>query len=159
MDNNVVYQNTEGRFDPQPSMAFHNFYKWWLVVIGALSLLSAFMSLGSDSGTSISISTFLGAALNISTGICLMKMMNAGRILQTVVNVLKIVGSSVTGLASLLFIFCGGMFGKYLEGSLATLTGGVFAIIGIVLLVGSIASIVISACILKYYGKRKFLFN
>lgn len=159
MENNVVYQNTEGRFDPQPSMAFHNFYKWWLVVIGTLSLLSAFMTLGSDSGPSFSVSAFLGATLNVATGICLMRMMNAGRILQTVVNVLKIVGSSVTGLASMLFIFCGGMFGKYLEGSLATLTGGVFAIIGIVLLIGSIASIVISACILKYYGKRKFLFN
>ena len=58
MENNVVYQNTEGRFDPQPSMAFHNFYKWWLVVIGTLSLLSAFMTLGSDSGPSFSVSAF-----------------------------------------------------------------------------------------------------
>lgn len=138
-------------------MTFHNFYKWWLTIIGALSLIPAFMFIGGDS-TSLSVPTFVTAALNLATGICLMQMMKAGKIMQTIVNVLGIISNSLGSLTSLLFIFCGGLFAKYLSGEIGSLTGGVFVIIGIVLLISCVAGIVINSCILKYYGKRKHLF-
>lgn len=159
METNVMYQNTEGQFNPQLPMSFHNFYKWYLIVVGVLALIPAFLGFGSDSGNSISFTVLANSALNIATGICLMKMMRAGKICQTVINILNIIKGSCMSLASLLFIFCGGLFGKYLEGSLASLTGGVFAGIGIGILIVAVAIIVINACILKYYEKRKFLFN
>ena len=108
--------------------------------------------------TSLSAPTFLAAALNLVTGICLMQMMKAGKIMQTIINVWGIISNSLGSLTSLLFIFCGGLFAKYLSGELGSLTGGVFVIIGIVLLIACIAGIVINGCILKYYGKRKHLF-
>ena len=89
---------------PQLPMAFHNFYKWYLVIIGALALIPAFMSIGGD-GAALSTSTIISSGLNIAAGICLMKMMKAGKIMQTIINVLGIIGSSFGTSLSLFFIF------------------------------------------------------
>ena len=156
--NNIPVQPAYTAPTQNLSMKFHNFYKWWLTIIGALSLIPAFLFVGGDS-ISISVSTFLIATLNLATGICLMQMMKAGKIMQTIINVLGIISNSLGGLTSLLCIFCGGLFVKYLSGEFGSLTGGVFVIIGIILLISCIAGIIINACILKYYGKRKHLFN
>lgn len=139
-------------------MAFHNFYKWYLVIIGALALIPAFMSIGGD-GAALSTSTIISSGLNIAAGICLMKMMKAGKIMQTIINVLGIIGSSFGTLLSLFFIFGGGMIAGLIGDTAGSVTGGVFIVLGAIMLIAFVASIVINACILKYYGKRKHLFN
>lgn len=153
--NNIVYQNQPNNNLP---MAFHNFYKWFLVVVGAFSLIPFIMSFGSDYATAISSSTLLSAAFNIATGICLMKMMKAGKIMQTILNVMNIISGAFEIIVSILFLCGGGLLASAIGDSAGSIAGGLFAVIGIIFLITGVATIVINACILKYYGKRKHLF-
>lgn len=150
--NNVVYQTPANM-----PMAFHNFYKWLLVVLGALSLIPFITSLGSDYATILS-STLVSAGLNIVTGICLMKMNKAGKALQSIVNIFNIISGALEIGAGLLVMLFGNLIGSAIGDSVGSLTTGIFAIFGVIFLVIGIVTIIINACILKYYKKRKHLF-
>lgn len=146
---NGVNQNVNTNQNPALSMKFHDFYKWWLIITGAISALADTKSLYS----------WLVAALSIVTGICLMKMMPVGKTLQMIFNVLGIVGGGVMAVGSVAFIFGGSLISTLLNRSFALFTTGLSIFFGFFMLLVSAGIIVWNACIISYYNKRQHLFK
>lgn len=140
-------------------MNFHHFYKWYLMITGCLSALSCLMTLFSRDGSGFSPIALLNAGLSIATGICLYKMISAGKVLQMIKNILEIISGSIVTLLSLFLIFGGGTIAAAVENSMMSVAGGVFVVFGFICLLIGVGAIVANALILKYYSKRKHLFH
>lgn len=142
---------------PAPSMSFHSFYKWYLMIVGGLSGISAIVSL-LTSREGYSIVPLGMAVLSFLAGLFLYQNKKAGFVMQKVRNIINIVGYSFTAIMSLICIFGGGAIAAVLD-EIGAIAGGAFIIIGIILLLIAAGGIVVDALVLKYYEKRKYIFQ
>lgn len=142
---------------PSLPMSFHNFYQWYLMVIGGLAGLSCIVSLLNSHG-SVSIASLASAALSFCAGFFLYRKAKAGFVLQKVRNILNIVADSFLALFSLIWILGGGTILAALD-DLGAIAGGTFVVLGVILLLIAAGGIVVNACVLKYYEKRRDYFQ
>lgn len=144
-------------FMPETPMAFHNFYKWYLMVIGGLTALSSLVSLISEKSGTYALPLVV-AALSFLAGLFLYQNKRNGFVLQKVRNIIGIVGCSLMAIMSLICIFSGGAIATMLD-EIGSIAGGAFMVFGIILLIVAAGGIVVDALVLKYYEKRKHFFQ
>lgn len=142
---------------PAPSLSFHSFYKWYLMIVGGLSGISTIVSL-LTSREGYSIVPLGMAVLSFLAGLFLYQNKKAGFVMQKVRNIINIVGYSFTAIMSLIWIFGGGAIAAMLD-EISAIAGGAFMIIGIILLLVAAGGIIVDALVLKYYEKRKYIFQ
>ncbi len=133
-------------------MAFNNFYKYFLIVIGALSILGILAN-----KDKVSLAAMLVPAYEIVTGILLIGWFKAGYIMTKIMNIFNIISGGIGCVVSLLFAVIGGAAVSYFD-DLASVGGAIVTVICVSLLIGFAISIVINALILRYYNKRKEYF-
>ena len=144
----------------QIGMTFNVIYAIFLIASGALSILSGLLLMFQEGGAGSGIFSILCAVYPILTGIFLIKRTKAGYIMRLINNILGFVSGGFSILTGVMLIAGGGIITAMLEGvEGAELILGILGGLGIGVIIGAIIGIIINVLIMKYYSKRKHMFN
>ena len=165
------YQQQGGyQMPPQPElgMTFNTVYAVLMLVSGGFSVLNALTTMFSEGGLGMGIIYLLLAAFNVATGIFLLKRTKVGYIMRLIDNIWSFVVGGF-GVIGGIMIMVGSIAGSGLLASIfegvegmevaSGMLGTIGAILGVIAIIGSAVSIVLNILIMKYYKKRKHLFN
>ena len=144
----------------QLGMTFNIIYAIFLIASGALSVLSGLLLMFQEGGAGSGIFSMLCAVYPILTGIFLIKRMKAGYIMRLINNIFGFISGGFSILTGIMLIAGGGIITAMLEGiEGAELILGILGGLGIGVIIGAIIGIIINILVMKYYGKRKHMFN
>lgn len=156
------YGAPQGNFanNSQIGMTFNIIYAIFLIASGAMSVLSGLLLMFQEGGAGGGIFSILCAVYPILTGIFLIKRTKAGYIMRLINNILGFVSGGFSILTGIMLVAGGGIITAMLEGvEGAELILGILGGLGIGVIIGAIIGIVINVLVMKYYSKRKHMFN
>lgn len=156
------FNNDLGK-DYNIGMVFNTIYSIILLVFSAMCLTDVFIFFFSDL-IGIAIILLFVMAFNIVTGILLLKRKRAGNIMRLIGNLCSLIGSILFMLcnvliAILLLVGGSGLMGSSEYGEIGLVFVGIGIWIIIAFAITSIISIVVNIVIMRYYRKRKHMFN
>ena len=147
-------------------MKFHNFYSIALIVCGSFSVLTAIASLFLENVEFAGILSFIMAIYMIIEGILLFKRKKVGNVMRLIGNIYGIVthiGEIVLGIGTAIICLFGKELLEQIGDELLNEIGGLINVFGIIFaavcIIAGITGIIINALIIKYYKKRKIMFN
>lgn len=146
----------------QLSMTFNTLYAIWLLFSAFSNITSVISMLSISSEYSYGILGFIFSLIPLIyltvTGIFLLKKTKLGYILCKIRNIFNIIAYSFIAIASVILIIFSAANADYFaveDGTLAPL----FIVLGIIFVVACAITIVLNIVVMKYYKKRKHLFN
>lgn len=146
--------------NPNMSMTFNVVYSIYLIVSGALSVMSAFGLLFSSETMFFAIISLLFAAFPILTGVFLLQRKKAGNIMRLINNIYSFAYAGMFMIMGALLIVGGSTFTSFFEGvegvEILTTLG---VAVGVCAIIGAIIGIALTVLIMVYYHKRKHMFT